>query len=314
MFKLKTGYFLTGIATGLVIFFSFLWTLPDGKLRIVFCDVGQGDGAYVKFPDGRDMVVDGGPDEKKIINCLSRHMPFWDRRIDLVMMTHPQKDHMQGLISVLDRYDIGYFVRSDVDNTTEGYKRLLEVVERKKINVRYVTSGEVVKIDKTQLSFIWPSREQIAKGNGQSDKYYKSDELVNMQTNNNILGTTTVGDLNDYSLVFTLSYGNFDVLFTGDADNRVNREFIGRSLMDEVEVLKVPHHGSKTGMTDDFLDWIKPKLAIISVGRNSYGHPAEQILEKLSLRNIKIKRTDQDEDVEVVSDGKSWTTSLTHSN
>src|SRR5574341_1833681 len=129
MFKLRIGYVISGIATGLVLLFSFIATLPDGKLHLVFCDVGQGDAAYVRFPDGRDMVVDGGPNDK-VLGCLGNHMPFWDRHIKIVVMTHPQKDHMQGLISVLDRYRVDYFVRSDVANDTEGYKKLMEVVAR----------------------------------------------------------------------------------------------------------------------------------------------------------------------------------------
>src|SRR3989344_8210677 len=123
MFKLRVGYLISGVATGLVLLFSFLGSLPDGTLHIVFCDVGQGDAAYIRFPDGRDMVVDGGPNDR-VIACLGRHMPFWDRHIDMVAMTHPQKDHMQGLIAVFERFDVDYFLRSDIGNTTEGYQRL----------------------------------------------------------------------------------------------------------------------------------------------------------------------------------------------
>ena len=104
MFKLRVGYVISGIVTGLILLFSFIATLPDGKLHIVFCDIGQGDAAYVRFPDGRDMLIDGGPNDK-VLNCLGKHMPFWDRRINLVVLTHPQKDHMQGLNPVLEHSD-----------------------------------------------------------------------------------------------------------------------------------------------------------------------------------------------------------------
>ena len=164
MFRLKIGYLISGIATGCVLIVSFVWTLPDGKLRIVFCNVGQGDGAYIRFPDGRDMVVDGGPNDS-ILTCLGKHMPFWDRHINLVAMTHPQKDHMAGLASVFDRYSVDYFVRSDIDNTTEGYTKLLDVTHRKKIPVKFVIAGDTIGVGPVSLSFLWPSEEQNAKGN-----------------------------------------------------------------------------------------------------------------------------------------------------
>ena len=332
MFKLRIGYLISGIATGCILLFSFVWTLPDGKLHIVFCDVGQGDAAYIRFPDGRDMLVDGGPNDR-VLACLGKHMPFWDRAIDIVAMTHPQKDHMQGLISVLERYSVAYFIRSDVDNTTEGYQKLLDVVKQKKVAVKFATRGERIRVGASSLSFVWPSEEQIAKGKQGVQLGYSSSETQGesrstsagssrLRSNNNVLGSSIVGELNDYSLVFDLHYGTFDALFTGDADNHVNRQFVGSPLAprslgevgqadDRVEVLKVPHHGSKTGMTAAFLDWVNPQLAVISVGKNSYGHPAGATLATLAARAIPVKRTDQDGDIEVVSDGKNWTVKTT---
>ncbi len=305
MFRLRIGYLITGITTGLIILISFLWSLPDGKLHIVFCDVGQGDAAYVRFPDGRDMVVDGGPNDK-IIDCLGKHMPFWDRHINLVVMTHPQKDHMQGLISVFERYGVEYLIRSDVDNTTDGYKKLLDVIRTKKIPVKFVTTGERIAVGSTSLSLLWPSKEQIAKG-----KSVQRSDLVSGQgptLSGNILGTQAIGDLNDYCLVFFLRYGSFDALFTGDADSRVEANYTGVKLADDgIEVLKVPHHGSKTGMTKEFVQWLHPKLAVISVGKNSYGHPSFDAMQLLKDVGSQIKRTDQEGDIEVVSDGKGWT-------
>lgn len=161
MFRLRFGYLITGITTGLVVILGFFLSLPDGKLHIVFCDVGQGDAAYIRFPDGRDMLVDGGPD-KRVLACLGRHMPFWDRHINLVLLTHPQKDHMQGLIGVLDRFSADYILRSDVFNTTEGYRDFTNVISRTHVDTRYVVSGETVTVGSTTLSVLWPSAGQIA--------------------------------------------------------------------------------------------------------------------------------------------------------
>jgi competence protein ComEC len=306
MFKLRWGYLISGIITGSLLLFFFITSLPDGKLHIIFCNVGQGDGAYIRFPDGRDMVVDGGPDNK-LLDCLGRHMPFWDRSIDMMLMTHPQKDHMQGFIELAARYHIGYFVRSDVYNTTQGYHQLVTEVAAKKIPTKFMAAHDRIVVGSTTLSFVWPSFEQVAKA-------HENNEVTSARSNEstNVLAAATIkepppGDLNDYCLVFFLRYGSFDALFTGDADDRVEQNYEGMKLADNsVEVLKVPHHGSRTGMTEEFIQWIRPKLAVISVGKNMYGHPTAEALDKLAKYAGKTLRTDKVGDIEVVSDGKSW--------
>ncbi len=299
MFRLRIGYLIGGITTGLVILFSFFWTLPDGKLHLVFCNVGQGDAAYIRFPDGRDMLVDGGPNDQ-ILECLGRHMPFWDRHINIVLLSHPQKDHLQGLISVLDRYGTDYFVRSDIKNTTEGYQQLMDVVKRRMVKQKFVTTGETIAVGPTTLSVLWPTSDQIAR-------MHSSSDISSLGVSGDVLGAKTPTDLNDGSIVFALRYGSFDVLFPGDADTRVENGWrdLGRAL-DTLEVLKFSHHGSKTAMTEAFLKALLPKLAVISVGKNSYGHPSESALATLARHGIRVKRTDQSGDIEVVSDGRTW--------
>ncbi len=274
MFKPKVGYFSGGFATGLILLFSFLTSLPDGKLHIIFCDVGQGDAAYIRFPDGRDMLVDGGPNNT-VLECLGKHMPFWDRTLDIVVLTHPQNDHLQGLIGVFERYHIGYFVRSDVTNTTEGYQKLMELVRTLAIKQKLVTSGERISVGPASLVVIWPPADALQ----------------------------APADLNDSSVVFRLRFGSFDALLPGDAPLR--QDFVEQAV-DMIEVLKVPHHGSRTGMSSAFLDWLKPSLAVISVGKNSYGHPAPELLQALADKHIQVLRTDTHDDIEVVSDGTHW--------
>ena len=290
MFKLRTGYLISGIMLGILLLFSFIFSLPDGKLHVVFCNVGQGDAAYIRFPDGRDMVIDGGPDDR-ILQCLGKHMPFWDRHIDIVALSHPQKDHLQGLISVFNRYTVDYFMHSNIDNKSQGYLDLTSLIKAHHIPVELMMRGDVVRIGTMLLSMIWPSLEQIAKG---------------QEVKSNVLGAS-VGDLNDYSLVFDLRYGTFDVVFPGDADSHVEAKYSGlQAFKDPIEVLKVPHHGSKTGMTRQFVDWIRPQLAVISVGKNSYGHPSKEAVDMLQSVNSKVLRTDEKGDIEVISDGKEW--------
>lgn len=336
MFRLKIGYLLSGIATGLVLLFSFILTIPDGKLHLVFCDVGQGDAIYVRFPDGRDMLIDGGPNNK-VLGCLGRNMPFWDRKINLVVLTHPQRDHLQGLIEVVNRFAVDHLVKSDVGNATEGYTKLIDAIARKRIPVRLLTQGQTITIGLTKLTVLWPSPEQITRM-----QLTKSDLAMPGQTfieGGRVLGASAT-NVNDASIVFWLRYGSFDAILPGDADSRVEVGYRGMPLAlrqsspqknsgqawqaDEgVEVLKVPHHGSKSGMTEAFLDWLFPastqgvtpgveRVAVISVGRNnSYGHPAPEILKRLKDKEIKILRTDEVGDIEVVSDGRGWETRTT---
>jgi competence protein ComEC len=325
MIRLRIGYLITGIITGCILVFSFIGTIPDGKLHIVFCDVGQGDGIYIRFPDGRDMVVDGGMGTK-IISCLSHHMPFWDRTIDIALLTHPQKDHMDGLTAVLSRYTVSYLLRSDVENTTEGFTLLKKTTEDRHVNEKLVTTGEEISVGAVHLSILWPTKEQLARMNS---------SRLSLDATKSVLGTwvkaptptSAEANVNDASVVFSLSYGAFDALFPGDADSHVQPGLLtslkhGFARDGILDLLKVPHHGSKTGMTDVFLQKISPEirhtvgsfsgldsqqpLAVISVGKNSYGHPAPEVLEKLAQAGFQALRTDTGGDIEVVSDGTGW--------
>jgi len=327
MIRLRVGYLITGIITGLLLILSFFATIPDGKLHVIICDVGQGDGIYVRFPNGKDMVVDGGPASpsqggpgNKIIGCLSRHMPFWDRTIDIAVLTHPEKDHINGLISVLERYRINYVLRSDIINNTEGYATFERLIKEKYIDEKRVVTGSHINIGSTALSVLWPTESQIAR----------MKPAIPLQSSNSaqgVLGTSTTStpNLNDGSVVLYLSYGTFDVLLPGDADSHVDRELSIQipNDPDGIEIFKIPHHGSKTGMTDAFLQKLsfarpglaklknKKPLAVISVGNNSYGHPAPEVIQRLESAGFQVLRTDKAGDIEVVSDGREWQYTVT---
>lgn len=294
MFRLHFGYLASGIATGLLLVFNFLWSLPDGKLHMTVCAVGQGDAVYIRFPDGRDMLIDGGPDAS-VLKCLGSHMPFWDRALDIVVLTHPEKDHLQGLIPVLERYRVGYIVRSDITNSSEGFSRFLSLVRAKRIAERLVVSGDGIRVGSVDLAVLWPSAGQVAMMQPSS-----GDGAV--------LGAQSSSvQRNDGSVVLRLRYGTYDAVFPGDADYHVASQYAESAVSDDtVELLKVPHHGSKTGMTPEYLDVLKPKLAVISVGKNTYGHPAPEILRMLADHMVRVLRTDQSGDIAIISDGKDW--------
>jgi competence protein ComEC len=294
MFSKK--HFVFGLIIGLVLLVSYLFALPDGKLHLVFCNVGQGDAAYIRAPNNQDMLIDGGPDDK-VLTCLGKHMPFFDRTIDVVVLSHPQKDHLQGLLSVIQRYSVKYFVIGVEGNETEGYKKLVELIKQKNIPVKNLYTGDQFSLGAVKMSVLWPEKTWIAQQLSLSLSY-----LGNPQ----VLGVQTSRETNDFSYIVDLSYGSFDALFPGDGDSHIQPEVMKAANLPKVDVLKFPHHGSKTAMLAEFLDKIKPELAVISVGKNSYGHPTEEALELLSNKAIKLKRTDIDGDIEVVSDGKSY--------
>ena len=298
--RFRLRFLIAGGIAGLVILFSFIWTQPDGLLHIVFCNVGQGDAAYIRFPDGRDMLMDGGSENGRVLTCLGRHMPFWDRHLTIVAMSHPQADHMGGLPEVFKRFTVDYFLRSDVANATDVYNQLMAVVTQKRVPVKYLTTGDQITIGATSLSVLWPSSHQIELAGDQRATAQVSP-LSQVAT-----GSSTL-QLNDFCLVILIQYGNFDALFTGDADSRVEANYSGLQVFRKpVEVLKVPHHGSKTGMTKDFVGWVRPELAVISVGKNSYGQPSKEAVGMLQSVNSRILRTDKNGDVEVVSNGVNW--------
>ena len=278
---------------GLVLLGQFLMTLPDGKLHITICDVGQGDGAYLRFPDGRDIVIDGGPGSQ-ILTCLGKVMPFWDRTIDAVMLTHPDLDHFKGLIPVLQRYRVGTYIHSDIANTTPLYQELESIVKTKHIPVRFVASHEKMKLGDVTLGVLWPAQTYLSLTNNVLGT--QSDTAVSRESHRN-----------DYAIVFHLRYGIFDAVFTADADENVEPYYTGEFLSpDGIELLKVPHHGSRTGMTDAFLSWLHPKYAVISVGaKNTYGHPSPQAIEQLTHEGATIFRTDQRGSITFVTDGKT---------
>ncbi|OIO12962.1 hypothetical protein COV53_07280 [Candidatus Gottesmanbacteria bacterium CG11_big_fil_rev_8_21_14_0_20_37_11] len=301
---LSKKYFIIGAVFGLVLFFSFLFSLPDENLHIVFCDVGQGDAVYIRAPSNQDMLIDGGPNDK-VLACLGKHMPFYDRTIDVVMLTHPQKDHLQGLISVVSRYKVKHFILGDEANSTNGYSDLLTNIRNKNIEVKHLYKGDGFNFQNTTFSVLWPDRNWVAKqlGNG---KYLSYDQFVYQNPESRVLGAEVYSNVNDFSYYLLLKYGSFTSLFTGDGDIRIQSEIMEGSHLPVVNLVKIPHHGARTAILPDLLDVIRPKTAVISVGKNSYGHPAKETIDMLVNRSIQFFRTDERGDIEVVSDGQKW--------
>jgi competence protein ComEC len=277
--------------------FMFFRTLPDREtLSIIFCDVGQGDGIYLRFPDGNDMLIDGGPDGS-VLECLGKFKPFWDRSISVLLLTHPDLDHFGGLHEVLKRYSIGVFFSTSINVDTPEYKTFSSIVSEKKIKVKTLTRGDSIHVSQVALSWVWPT-------------YTYLQEVERFMQDAQLTGSISRDEFNrnNSSQIIHLRYHSFDAFFTGDADIEVESNYIGLPLSpDGIEILKVPHHGSKTGMSQAFLEWLNPKAAIISNGKkNRYGHPAKETLILLETNSVPIYRTDQNHHIQVITNGKTY--------
>lgn len=290
--------FLFGMLIGLALLFAFLTTLPDGRLHLVFCNVGQGDAAYIRTPANQDLLIDGGPDDK-VLSCLGRHMPFYDKTIDTVILSHPNKDHYQGLISVLERYEVKYFITGVAGEDSKSYEKLTEAVKKKNIPLKNLYQGDQFAAGSVRFSFLWPEKQWAIS--------QFSSDLGDLGSGNiSVLGLSTTRNLNDFSYYLHLSFGSFDALFTGDGDSRIQPEIMNSVSLPDVEVLKFPHHGSKYAVAQGFLEKIKPELSVISVGKNPWGHPTAEALKQLTDKAIRYLRTDREGDIEIISDGQKW--------
>lgn len=250
----------------------------DSKLHIIFCNVGQGDGILIRSPNGLDIVVDAGPDDR-ILSCLSRHMPFWDRKIELMLLSHPHADHMTGMVPILNSYKVSAFATEKISNTTVIYEKLAKVLQDKNIKTQYIYAGDSFQIpDGLSFKILGPS-EEFTKRTSPNGKIGESKEFA--------------------SLISLVSFGDFDSILTGDSQIEGLKEALADTF-GPIEVFQVPHHGSKYGTDLEILEILKPKLAVISVGKNNYGHPTKFILDLLSEFNIKTLRTDQHGDIEII--------------
>lgn len=287
----------------LLLFNAFLWlayfSRPDQAVHLIACDVGQGD-ALLITQGQTQVLIDGGPNNR-ILDCLSRHLPFWDRRLELVILTHPESDHYQGLIEVLRRYQVNYFLASSLENPAQSYQAFKEVVGESAPKILDPALHSRFKLGGLSLSVLWPTAAFLAEN---LDPVIASPA----KQSSSVLGTATSSlSPNDFSIVTLLSYSDFTALFTGDIGPSVIDDFLAVNQLSPVNYLKVPHHGSKNGLTPELLKIASPQYAIISVGKNPWGHPHQEVLDLLNNANAQILRTDQLGDIELITNGhQSW--------
>jgi len=271
---------------------------PDDKLHITVCDVGQGDGILISWKNYQ-MLMDGGPDSS-ILHCLGKQMGFWDRTIELVVLSHPQADHMTGLIEVFERYEVKKMLVGNVVNDTAQFWKLRELVIAEGTEVYEPIQGKRLKFGEVELEVLWPAEK------GENSLAWKGE---GNEKREKVLGIhDDKSDVNEISIVLQGSFGKFDFLLTGDIDKQTEKMLMALDMIEEVELLKIAHHGSKYSSSEEFLEIVKPEMAVISVGKNSFGHPTKEVLGLLGKVGAEVLRTDEKGMIEILSDGEKWWT------
>jgi len=262
----KRVMFIALIFSFFVCSFIFLNNYHDQRTKIIFCNVGQGDAAYIRINNETDVLIDAGPD-KSVLSCLGKYMPFWDRKIEMAFLSHPNNDHYNGYFFIADRYKIDRFITVNTAIMSKSYKKLLKILSSKRIPLLIKTSGNKILVNNGQFKLYWPPK-----------------------------GFNSSND-NDFSSVILFELRGIRLLFTGDASPFVMSR-LSHGSIDKIDILKIPHHGSKNGLIKNFLDLADPEVAVISVGKNnSYGHPSNIVLDMLKAKNVNIRRTDVEGDV-----------------
>ena len=280
----KKAQILTIIVFGLIAAFSLYFGnditnstigTPNGILEISYLDVGQGDSAYIRVNDF-DILIDAGPrsDSDKLMEQLK------EKNIDdfeIVIATHPHEDHIGGMTKVFSEYDVESFYMPKSTSTTKTFENMINAVKNEGLKVQVIKEG---------MSFDLGDGAKLEVYSPIQDSY---------------------DNLNNYSPIMKLIYGNNSFIFTGDAEKEVEEEVLEKYSNNlKADVIKFGHHGSSTSSSEAFIEAISPKYGIISCGvDNSYGHPHREVLEVINKMNIKTYRTDKQGEITITSDGSN---------
>lgn len=270
----------------LVIFFvvamlltALLWKIVGGiddrQLHVYVLNIGQGDSILVRLPTGENILIDGGPDGT-VLRELAEVMPLYERKIDVMILTHPHADHMNGLLDVLRHYEVGSVIITGVFYKSSAYDEFVEQIARKKIPVFFAHSDIDYRLGTVALDILYPLK--LVQG----DRYE---------------------NLNNSSISFRLLSNDGTFYFSGDLEKEGEEELLKSGQDLRADVLKAGHHGSRTSSSEAFLDLVQPEIAVISCGiNNTFKHPHPETLEHFSERGIQFFRTDLDGRVEITKE------------
>ena len=267
----------------LIVVWLLLAAVPGPEDKVVFLDVGQGDSILLQNGT-RQVLIDGGPG-MTVLTRLGEEMPWFDRSIEVVVLTHPQQDHMEGLLHVLDRYEVGMVLLPKLSHTSQMQEEWLERIIEKNIDYRFAWAGQRLEVGDVALTVLGPFDNPAAEAAARANL-------------NNMSVVTRVDYCPASDLIPPRGWnqveGCLSMLMTGDAEKRVENILVGETshAILDVDVLKAGHHGSKSSTTAALLEAALPAAAVISVGAdNKFGHPHPEVLER--LKDLLVWRTDE---------------------
>lgn len=282
----KNSFYLIGFLFILnILALIIVFDLNEPKLlRVYFFDIGQGDSILVISPHNHRILIDGGP-SSKILERLEKVIPFYDRNIDLIVLTHPDTDHIKGLVEVLKTYKVDNVLWTGVWNNTLLYEEWLDLLEFKEAVITFAELGQKVKVISDPEYYLY------------FDVFYPFENVAGKE----------MSSVNDFSIVVKMVFKDISFLFTGDITSKVEKRLVEAVLPLESDILKVAHHGSKYSNSELFLENILPEVAVIQVGKdNSHGHPALEVLERLEKFSIRVLRNDIDGNIKIITNGKNY--------
>jgi competence protein ComEC len=265
-------------------------SMPDDKLHVSVLDVGQGDAILIQTPNRQDILIDGGPDPQKLSLELGERLPFWDRTIELLVLTQPQADHLTGLIEIIKQYNVSQILEPPLTSDSILYTQWRELISEKNINHSIVCANQTIDL-----------------GN---------DIILELLNPSDTLMYNTSDDINNNSLVMRLVYDEVSFLLAADIEYEAEYNLIMQRANLNSTVLKIAHHGSNTSSTNEFLAVVDPDIAVISVGaKNRFNHPHPDVLNRINtvVGKERLYLTSQDGTVEFRTDGISlWTAKAKH--
>jgi len=279
--KIKISLIFAGVLVFLNIFAwqAVFYESRHRYLEVDFLDVGQGDAIFVETPKNQQILIDGGP-TSAILKKLRKEMPFWDRTIDLVILTHPEKDHLFGLLEVLKRYKVNYILWTGVVRDTSEWEEWDRLIKKEGANIEIAKAGERIWLETSNPAIY-------------IDIFNPTESLAGVK----------LDDSNDSSVVGRLVIGSQSFLLTGDISSKIEKTLTKEDVGSTI--LKIAHHGSKYSTSDEFLKAVLPEIAVIPVGQNDYGHPTPEVLARLNKFGIKVFNTLKDGDIKIFSDGEN---------
>jgi len=261
----------------LILSFYYFYEKNDKLLNLVFIDVGQGDAILIKSANGKNILIDGGPDSD-LVEKISKFIAYRNNKIDLIIITHPHRDHYYGLISVIKKYKTQKIIYSGIDINLADYNYMKKIINDYNLELIKPKLGDEYKIDE--------------------DLYFQITYMPK---------TKTVENLNDASVSIKLTYKNFHAIFNGDSSCEIENIILKDNTNLKSKIFKASHHGSKYSNCDNLLNAIKPEITIIQSGvDNKFDHPHQEAVDRIKKSGSKILRNDELGNIIIKSNGENY--------